>query len=98
MGQAEAGAKTLRGQDRLLATQQAAALKLLEVDERLSKLERQIQQRRGEYERRIDELLTGLATAREENRELIEARIALLKDQMEQDHLTSWPTDSPGRL
>jgi hypothetical protein len=61
-------------------------------------LERQIQERRIEYERRIDELLTELATAREENRELIEARIALLKDQMEQDHPKSWPTDSPTRL
>lgn len=90
--------KLLADRTELLATQQAAALKVLKVDERLSKLERQIQQRRNDYEARIDELLTQLATAREENRELIEARIAQLKDQMEQDHLKSWPTDSPTRL
>jgi hypothetical protein len=57
------------------------------VDERLSNLENQIQKRRTEYERRIDELLKELSTTRAENRELIQARIALLKDQMEQDRL-----------
>jgi endonuclease/exonuclease/phosphatase family metal-dependent hydrolase len=67
----------------LLATQQAAALKVLEVDERLSNLERQMQKRRNEYERRIDELLKELSTAREENRELIQAQIDLVKDEME---------------
>jgi Endonuclease/Exonuclease/phosphatase family len=69
----------------LLATQQAAARKVMEVDERLSNLEQQIQKRRSEYERRIDELLKELSTSRAENRELIEARITLLKLQMEQE-------------
>jgi endonuclease/exonuclease/phosphatase family metal-dependent hydrolase len=67
----------------LLATQQAAALKVLEVDERLSSLEREVQKRRDEYERRIDQLLKELSTAREENRELIQAQIDLVKDEME---------------
>jgi endonuclease/exonuclease/phosphatase family metal-dependent hydrolase len=71
----------------LLATQQAAALKVLAVDERLVKVERHIQQRNQEYERRIDDLLKALVTAREENRELIRAKIALLKAEMEKARL-----------
>jgi hypothetical protein len=71
----------------LLATQQAAALKLLTVDERLAKIERQIQQIHREYEQRIDGLLKDLITAKEENRELIRAKIALLKAEMEKGRL-----------
>ena len=41
----------------LLATQQAAARKMQSVDERLSKIERQIKLRNQEYEQRIDDLL-----------------------------------------
>ncbi len=68
----------------LLATQQTAALKVLAVDERLAKVERHIQRRNQEYEQRIDSLLQALITAREENRELIRAKIALLKAEMEE--------------
>jgi hypothetical protein len=71
----------------LLATQQAAALKVLAVDERLAKIERQIQQRKEEYERRIDDLLKELIIAKEENRELIRAKIALVKAEMEKARL-----------
>jgi len=71
----------------LLATQQAAALKVLAVDERLTKIERQIQQRNREYEKRIDELQQELLTARAENRELIRAKIALVKAEMEKARL-----------
>jgi hypothetical protein len=67
----------------LLATQQVAALKVLAVDERLTKIEQQIQQRNQEYEKRIDELQQELLTAKEENRELIRAKIALIKAEME---------------
>ncbi len=67
----------------LLATQQAAARKMQSVDERLSKIERQIKLRNQEYEQRIDDLLKALVTAREENRELIRAKIALLKAELE---------------
>jgi hypothetical protein len=67
----------------LLENQQTAALKVLAVDERLAKIERQIQDRNQEYERRIDALIGELANAREENRELIRAKIALVKAEME---------------
>jgi hypothetical protein len=71
----------------LLATQQAAALKVLAVDERLAKIEHQIQQRNQDYERRIDELLKALITAEAENREMIRAQIAFLKAEMEKARL-----------
>jgi hypothetical protein len=71
----------------LLATQQAAALKALAVDQRLSKIERQIQQINQEYERRIDDLLKEIMTAKEENHELIHAKIALVKAEMEKARL-----------
>jgi endonuclease/exonuclease/phosphatase family metal-dependent hydrolase len=71
----------------LLATQEAAVLKMVSVDERLSKIEKQIKQRNQEYEQRIDDLLKALVTAKEENRELIRAKIALLKGEMEKSRL-----------
>ncbi len=63
----------------LMATQQAAALAVLAMDERLSNVERQIKERNQEYEQRIEELLKELAVAQEENRELIRSKIELLK-------------------
>jgi hypothetical protein len=71
----------------LLATQQAAALKVLAVDERLAKIEHQIEQRNQDYERRIDELLKALITAEAENREMIRAQITFLKAEMEKARL-----------
>jgi hypothetical protein len=69
----------------LLETQQAAAVKALNVDQRLSRLETQIQQRNQVYEQRIVELTKELATAKEENRELIRAKISLLRAEMERE-------------
>ena len=69
----------------LLETQRVAALKMLAVDERLAKVETELQQRYRVYERRIDELLKELAVAKEENRELIRAKIALVKAEMEKE-------------
>jgi hypothetical protein len=66
----------------LLETQHAATLKALAVDERLSRLEVQIQRQNLGYEQRIDELTRELAVAREENRELIRARIEQVKAEM----------------
>lgn len=68
---------------RLIATQQAAELTVLAVDQRLTKIEKQIQRQHLEYERRIDELVKELEAAQEENRELIRAKIALVKAEME---------------
>ncbi len=71
----------------LLATQEAAAHKMLAVDERLTNIERQIQQRNQEYEKRIEDLLKELANAHEENRELIRAKIAQVKAEMEKERV-----------
>ncbi|MGD0814929.1 MAG: hypothetical protein ABSA83_15090 [Verrucomicrobiota bacterium] len=71
----------------LLATQQAAALKMQAVDERLAKIEHHIQERNQDYERRIDELLKALITAEAENREMIRAQITFLKSEMEKTRL-----------
>ncbi len=69
----------------LLETQRTTAIKMLAVDERLAKVERELKDRYRVYERRIDELLKELAVARGENRELIRARIELLKTEMEKE-------------
>ncbi|HEY3913340.1 MAG TPA: hypothetical protein VGN61_02540 [Verrucomicrobiae bacterium] len=75
--------RLLSDRARLVATQEAAALRVLEVDKRLAKVERQIQQQQRDYERRIEDLLRELVAAKEENRELIRAKIAVVKAEME---------------
>jgi hypothetical protein len=61
-----------------LATQMATTL-----DNRLARIEAQIQKQNQAYLARIDELNRELAAAREENRELIQERIAQVKAEME---------------
>ncbi len=75
--------KLISDRTELLETQHAAALKAMAVDERLSRIELQIQQQNAAYERRIEELMRELAAAKEENRELIRAKIAQVKSEME---------------
>jgi hypothetical protein len=75
--------KLLSDRAELLKTQQVATGKLLSFEERLAKLERQFQQQNQAYEERILELNRELADAKEENRELIRARIAQVKAEME---------------
>lgn len=77
--------KLVSDRTRLMETQRAAALKLLAVDDRLSRIESQLQQRNQDYEQRIDELMKELAEAQEENRELIRAKITLVKVEMERE-------------
>ena len=77
--------KLISDRARLMETQQAAALKMLAVDERLSRIESQLQQRNQDYEQRIDDLMRELAVAKEENRELIQAKITLVKAEMERE-------------
>lgn len=67
----------------LLGTQQAATFKALAVEERLARVEHQIQHQNRAYERRIEELTQELLAAKEENRELIRAQIAQVKAEME---------------
>ncbi|EEF59005.1 endonuclease/exonuclease/phosphatase family protein [Pedosphaera parvula] len=81
--------KLLSQRAELMETQQAAALRALAIDERLAKIESQIQQRNEIYEQRIDELTEELKVAKEENRELIRAKIALVRAEMEKDRTKS---------
>lgn len=67
----------------LLRAQEAAAQKVLDVDDRLTRVELQIQQQNQAYQRRIEELTRQLIAAREESRELIRAQIAQVKAEME---------------
>ena len=53
------------------------------VEERLSRLEQQIQRQNAGYQARIEDLTRDLIVAKEENRELIRARIAQVKAEME---------------
>jgi hypothetical protein len=70
-----------RGQ--LMETQEAARLKVLAVDERLSRIESQIQNQTQAYECRIEELTRELHSAKAENREIIQGRINQVKAEME---------------
>jgi endonuclease/exonuclease/phosphatase family metal-dependent hydrolase len=71
----------------LLATQEAAARALLAVEQRLARVEQELQQMKQEYEQRIDGLLKDLVVAQEDNREMIHAKIALAKAEMEKSRL-----------
>jgi hypothetical protein len=67
----------------LLEAQHAATLKVMAVDERLAKVELQIQRQNQVYERRIEELTRELLVAKEGQRELIRAQIDRVKAEMD---------------
>lgn len=75
--------KLVTDRARLLETQQAATLKALAVEERLTRIEQQIQRQNASYEARIEKLTRELMVAKEESRELIRARISQVKAEME---------------
>ena len=75
--------KLIEDRSHLLEGQQSAARKAIAVDERLAKIEAQIREQNQSYERRVEELTRELQAAKEENRELIRARIAQIKLEME---------------
>ena len=77
----------------LIDTQNAAAQKMQIVDERLAKIENQLRSRYQAYERRITELEKELDEAREENRELIRAKIAQVRAQMEKERMAAQRAD-----
>ena len=77
--------KLVSDREQLLEAQRMAARKMEVVDERLTKVELHIQRRTREYEIRIDALEKELAEAREENRELIRAKIAQVRAEMERE-------------
>jgi hypothetical protein len=67
----------------LLESQHLATLKALAVDERLGRLEIQIQQQNQVYEQRIERLTQELAVTKEESRALIRVQITQIKSEME---------------
>lgn len=75
--------KLLRDREDLLRTQQAATLKTLEVHQRLERIEARLREQDRAYEARLADLTRELATAREDNRELIRARILQVRTEME---------------
>jgi endonuclease/exonuclease/phosphatase family metal-dependent hydrolase len=83
--QGGAAKKLVSERAQLLEAQRVAALKIQGVDERLTRVEQQIQQRTREYERRIGELEKELVEAREENRALIREKIAQVRAEMERE-------------
>jgi len=74
--------KLMTDRAHLMKTQHVAALKALAVEQRLSRIEQQLQQQNQTYQQRIDELTHLLAVAKEENRELIRVRITQVKAEM----------------
>jgi len=75
--------KLITDREQLLGAQQAATLKALRVEERLARIEQQIQRQNSAYQERIEALTRELIVAKEENRELIRARIMQVKAEME---------------
>jgi len=75
--------KLITDRTQLLRAQEAATLKALAVDERLARIEQQIQRQNSAYQERIESLTRELIVAKEESRELIRARISQVKAEME---------------
>jgi len=76
-----------RGQ--LLDTQRAAAAQTAELEERLEKVQSDMQHRFAAYEQRIADLEKELAAAEEQNRDLIRAKIAIAKQELEAERAKS---------
>lgn len=66
----------------MLEAQQAAALEMDELEKRLTELHAPLQDRLSAYESRIADLEKALAVKGEENRELIRAKIELMRKQL----------------
>ena len=75
------GLVTQRGQ--LLDAQQTAAAEMAELERRLNTLQAPLQDRLRAYETRIAELEKALAAKGDENRELIKAKIVLIRRHLE---------------
>lgn len=70
-----------RGQ--LIATQNVATAQTTEIEQRLEKVQSDMQERFTAYERRIAELEKELSAAEEQNRDLIRAKIAIARQELE---------------
>ena len=67
----------------MMDAQHAAATEMAELERRLNELQTPLQDRLRAYEGRIADLEKALAAKGEENRELIKAKIALMRKQLE---------------
>lgn len=67
----------------LLDSQQAASVRVQELEARLGKVQENLQKRLASYENRIADLERQLAIKEEENRELIRAKFLLAKKALE---------------
>ena len=74
--------RLLTDRAQMIETQHAAAHQTAAVEQRLARIERQIHQQNQAYVNRIEELTHELLAAKEENRELIRARIEQVKAEM----------------
>ena len=77
----------------MMQTNQEATGAVLDVDQRLARVEQQVQEQNRVYQRRIEELTVELTAAKEGNRELIRARISQLKAEMEASRGRMWQGD-----
>ncbi len=75
--------KLMADRTRLLEGQRAATEKARTVEERLARVELQIQQQSLGYQQRIEDLTRELTASKAENRELIRAQIRQVKAEME---------------
>jgi len=75
--------KLLADRAQLLQAQQVATQRTMAVEQRLVRIEQQVQRQNAAYQERIEALTRELLAAKEENRELIRARIAQVKADME---------------
>jgi hypothetical protein len=75
--------KLIDDRAQLLESQRIATIRAIAVDERLSRLEVQIQQQNQAYEQRIERLNQELTVTKEESRALIRAQITQIKSEME---------------
>jgi pSer/pThr/pTyr-binding forkhead associated (FHA) protein len=73
----------LTQRDQLLQAQQCAAVEIAELERRLDEMHLPLQSRLAAYEQRIAELEKALASKTEENQELLQVRIELLRRQLE---------------
>jgi hypothetical protein len=75
--------KLISDREQMLQAHELATRMASTLDNRLARIEAQIQRQNEAYLRRIDDLNRELSAAREENRELIRERIAQVKAEME---------------
>ena len=75
--------KLMADRAQLLQSQQAATMRTMAVEQRLARIEEQVKRQNESYQQRLEALTRELLEAKEENRELIRARIVQVKADME---------------